>query len=172
MCILDIGTLGGRDVLDLCLCASGFVGGGLLLLPTLSHTPQEDCWFVYLCIFIVFFSRYCVGFFSFFVLFLQVQQSVIHYVFLFVSIFLFYFSLFFFCLSVLYYTYTVITHITLKTLFHYTSFSCRLLVGCVLHGFPVLCHIMQSPKLLLKYTSVNRNKQIQMCQIVVNSFIM
>lgn len=69
--------------------------------------------------------------------------------------------------------YTVITDTTLKILFHYTSSSCRLLVGCVLHGLPViLCHIMQSPKLLLKYTSVNRNKQIQMCQIVVNSFIM
>lgn len=108
-------------------------------------------------------------FFSFFVLFLQVQQSVIHRVFLFVSILLFYFSPF--CSACQFYT--VITDTTLKILFHYTSSSCRLLVGCVLHGLPViLCHIMQSPKRLLKYTSVNRNKQIQMCQIVVNSSIM
>lgn len=41
MCILDIGTVGGQDVLDLCLCASGSVGGGLLLLPTLSHATRR-----------------------------------------------------------------------------------------------------------------------------------
>lgn len=167
MCILDIGTLGGRDVLDLFLCASGSVGGGLLLLPTLSHATRR----LLICVSVHFhrFLFQVLCFFSFFVLFLQVQQSVIHRVFLFVSILLFYFSPF--CSACQFYT--VITDTTLKILFHYTSSSCRLLVGCVLHGLPViLCHIMQSPKRLLKYTSVNRNKQIQMCQIVVNSFIM
>lgn len=151
--------------LSVCLWLCGW--GVIVASNTLSHATRR----LLICVSVHFhrFLFQVLCFFSFFVLFLQVQQSVILRLFLFVSILLFYFSPFFSACQF----YTVITDTTLKILFHYTSFSYRLLVGCVLHGLPVmLCHIMQSPKLSLKYTSVNRNKQIQMCQIVVNSFIM